>query len=97
MTDNNTFYISDSLFQDETGLFGDKYYYGDESKDDEDKSVMTTDEFDLLKEDIDLMISTLKDGEKIGYVFDNVNSELYELLTSPEYKDKIELLPGTTA
>ena len=42
-------------------------------------------------------VNNRKHYEKIGYVFDNVNSELYELLTSPEYKDKIELLPGTTA
>lgn len=50
-----------------------------------------------LKANIDLMVSTLKPGQKIGYVYDNPNTQLYQLLTSDSYKDKVELLPGTTS
>jgi hypothetical protein len=39
------------------------------------------------------MISKLSDKEKIGYVYHDMNSELYQLLTTnPEFKNHIEPL-----
>ena len=50
-----------------------------------------------LKANIDLMVSTLKPDQKIGYVYNSTDTQLYKLLTSDAYKDKVELLPGTTS
>ena len=42
------------------------------------------------------MISTLSPGEKIGFVYDPDNSDLYDLIKN-NYSEYVEFLPGTTS
>lgn len=84
---NNNF--SDVLtlhyFQDGTGLYGDKVY----DSYNYDQS--------LVSKDIDLMISTLKEGQKIGFIYTDVNTDIYKLLSTATYKDYIDWHEGTSA
>lgn len=49
-----------------------------------------------MKETINNMVKTLKEGEKIGYVYTDNSSELYKLLTT-EFADYIIKYKGTSA
>lgn len=49
-----------------------------------------------MKETINNMVKTLKEGEKIGYVYTDSSSELYKLLTT-EFADYIIKYKGTSA
>ena len=71
-------------FEDETGIYGDKYF---------DKNVSSVSD---VEESIKLMISTLSPGEKIGFVYDPDNSDLYDLIKN-NYSEYVEFLPGTTS
>lgn len=53
----------------------------------------------LDSNDLDLMLSTLGEGETIGYIYDNTESETYKLLNSlpSEKKSKIEFLTEDSA
>ena len=64
---------------DEVGIAGDKLlgYYDSEN-----------DIIDQIDQDIEKIISKLKDGEKIGYIYYSENTPLYNLI-SQKYKDKI--------
>ncbi len=79
---------------DEKGIMGDTYF----DRDDWEGSDVNEDEevSQDLKNDIQLMIDTLKPDQKIGYVYEDENTKLYKFLMD-NYKDKIELLPGTTS
>jgi hypothetical protein len=62
-------------YEDENGIFGDKVHningsYGDK---------LVT-----IKADVKKMIDTLKPKEKIGYIYDSQNSELYKWITETE-------------
>lgn len=72
-------------YQDETGLYGDKVYNSGNYS------------IELVKSDIDLMLSTLEEGQKIGYIYYDTTSELYNLLSSATYKDKIDWHEGNSA
>ena len=75
-------------YQDETGLYGDKLIlYSLESDNiDQTKEVILS----TVKANVDNLIKTLKKGEKIGYIFDDINSPIYKLLTSDEYSSFID-------
>ena len=60
-------------YEDETGIYGDKNYR---------VSTSYGNQLDSIKLDVQKMISTLKEGEKIGYIYSDINSELYQWLTS---------------
>lgn len=49
-----------------------------------------------IKDTIKNMVDTLKEGEKIGYVYTDSTSELYKLLTT-EFSDHIQLYKGSSA
>ena len=62
-------------YEDDSGIYGDKVYnvgeqYGSE--------------LDKIKEDVIKMVNTLKEGESIGYVYYDSDSELYKWLTTTE-------------
>lgn len=72
-------------YQDETGLYGTKVY-DDQSYDES-----------LIKTDLDLMVSTLLPGEKIGFIYYNPDSEVYNILANSTYSDKIDFRQGNSA
>ena len=75
-----------NFYQDEKGLWGDKVInYKNDGIDE-----------DIVKE-LDKLFATLKDGEKVGFIYDNENSKLYQLLQTDKYKDKIDLKKGSSA
>ncbi len=75
-----------NFYQDEKGLWGDKVInYKNDGIDE-----------DIVKE-LDKLFTTLKDGEKVGFIYDNENSKLYQLLQTDKYKDKIDLKKGSSA
>ena len=82
------------------GLYGVKIYTNNvlSNNVDIDDEPLTIDT-DKILQDIDLMIETkLNPKEKIGYVYNDENSELYKILTTnPKYADKIQPLKGTSA
>ena len=45
---------------------------------------------------IDSMFSKLADGEKVGYIYNDTNTDMYNYLTT-NYADKIQMYPGTSA
>ena len=51
--------------------------------------------YENIIQEINFLISTLPEGEKIGYVYDNENSEFYKY--AREHADKFEFLFGNTA
>ena len=72
-------------FQDEGGLYGDKVYN------------QSNYDLSLIKADIDLMLSTLEEGQKIGYIFSDTTTDLYKMLSDATYKDKISWHEGNSA
>lgn len=57
-----------------------------------------SDEMEDIMSDIDIMFDTLPPTEKIGYVYNDTESELYKVLTTnPKYSSRIEKLKGTSA
>ena len=72
-------------YQDENGIFGDKVHNIDGSYG--DKLV-------TVKADVKKMIDTLKPDEKIGYIYDSQNSELYKWITETE-GTKEHIIPYT--
>lgn len=77
-------------YQDETGIYGDKTYIA------EGGFINSLDVKEITK-DINLLISTLKPNQKIGYVYDNEDSQLYKLLSSDAYSQYIDFKKGSTA
>ena len=72
-----------------SGLFGVRTYTTDTGglKDSDIVAIIPT---------IDLMVNTLKNGEKIGYIYSKQDSNLYKLL-STKYKDKVNFYSGSDA
>lgn len=69
-------------YEDETGIYGDKVFYP-----------VT----DSIMKSVQVMINTLKNGEKIGYICDDTSSELYQILSSDQYKPYIDIKEGGSA
>jgi hypothetical protein len=70
---NPTTVVDLHYYEDDTGIYGDKVY--SESGD-------LGNDFEKIKLDVQKMISTLKPDEKIGYVYGDTNSQLYQYLTT---------------
>ena len=69
-------------YEDDNGIYGDKAYTANTTY---DKATL-----DKIKLDIQKMVSTLKDGEKIGYIYHSEDSELYKWIdTNAEIKNHI--------
>lgn len=87
-------YGSDILmhyYQDDSGLFGTKVYNS------KDASSSTPYSIELVKKDIDLMISSMNPDEKIGFIYYDTNTEIYKLLSSATYKDRIDFKQGNSS
>ena len=75
-----------NFYQDEKGLWGDKVInYKNDGIDE-----------NIIKE-LDRLFATLKDGEKVGFIYDNENSKLYQFLQTDKYKDKVDFKKGSSA
>lgn len=90
-------------FENESGLYGDKIFtcLADSKMSDSDRLLKIQLDGEL-KESINLMISTLESDEsgnkaKIGYVYSDTTSPLFEYLNKPGIKEHIEFFPGTSA
>lgn len=73
-------------YQDEKGLWGDKVI-----------NYKNDDIHENIVKELDKLFATLKDGEKVGFIYDNENSKLYQLLQTDKYKDKVEFKKGSSA
>ena len=82
---------------DYKGLYGVKIFSNNDEEDEFGEPIGL--EYNEILKTIDLMIETQLDpNEKIGYVYNDEESELYKILTTnPKYSDKIKLLKGTSA
>lgn len=82
-----------NYYQDETGLFGDKVHmfevYDDGTT---DKGVQA----DTIISDVEAMIATLKPGEKIGYIYSDKGSPIYQKLFE-NYQQHIDFREGGSA
>lgn len=81
-----------NYYQDETGLFGDKLHQYSTSQGENASNVL----FQVL-EDVQAMINTLKEGQKIGYIYTDKNSPIYAALSKDEYKNFIDFREGGSA
>lgn len=68
-------------YEDETGLYGEKVI---------DTNPGTSENDNIKITEIEKLINTLKEGEKIGFIFDDETSTIYTELIKDKYKDKIE-------
>lgn len=69
---NPTTSVDLHYYEDDSGIYGDKNYPTNSVE-----SIL-----DKLKLDVQKMISTLKEGEKIGYIYRNTSSPFYQWLTT---------------
>lgn len=77
-------------YQDDSGLYGTKVYSNGNNR-----AIPCS--MELIKKDIDLMISTMKPGEKVGFIYYDTDTEIYKLLSSATYKDKVDFKQGDTS
>lgn len=78
-------------YQDDSGIYGTKIYNSRNTSNPLSYSI------ELVKKDIDLMISTMKPGEKIGFMYYDTDTEIYKLLSSATYKDKINFMESNSS
>ena len=71
-----------NFYETENDLYGDK--------------VVDAIEEDYIKQEIDKLISKLNDGEKIGYIYSDKNSEIYKYLNE-NYPDKVDFKPNRSS
>lgn len=72
-------------YEDENGIYGFK-------------SHVYTNSTDAIIQDAKKLVSTLKDGEKIGYIYEGEEPEILKALEElPEFKDKIIRYKGTSS
>lgn len=87
-------------YEYERGLFGDKVITVDNEAqivDDDDFQQRKKAILNELKIEVDKLIKTLEEGQKIGYIFNSKKSPIYEMLSQDEYKDYIDFKFGNTA
>ena len=95
--------ISLDYYQDESGIYGDKVIqYGIEIYRDESNNIseVTSDKQLQLKQvltEVDNLIKTLKEGEKIGYIYNDRSSPIYSELASDKYSQYIDFKKGGKA
>ena len=71
-----------NYYEDETGLYGDKVITYS-AADNETKNTI----LEQVKQEVEKLRATLKNGEKIGYIYDDKNSPIYEALKDKDYID----------
>lgn len=81
-----------NYFQDETGLFGDKVLNYNINDNENASNVL----FQVLQ-DVQAMITTLKEGQKIGYIYTDKASPIYAALSQDQYKNFIDFREGGSA
>lgn len=81
-----------NYFQDETGLFGDKVLNYSTNDNENASNVL----FQVLQ-DVQAMIDTLKEGQKIGYIYTDKSSPIYAALSQDQYKNFIDFREGGSA
>lgn len=81
-----------NYFQDETGLFGDKVLNYSINDNENASNVL----FQVLQ-DVQAMIDTLKEGQKIGYIYTDKSSPIYAALSQDQYKNFIDFREGGSA
>lgn len=81
-----------NYFQDETGLFGDKVLQYDQNTGENASNLL----FQVL-EDVQKMIETLKEGQKIGYIYTDKTSAIYNALSQDQYRNFIDFREGGSA
>lgn len=81
-----------NYFQDETGLFGDKLLQYDPNTGENASNLL----FQVL-EDVQAMIETLKEGQKIGYIYTDKTSPIYAALSQDQFKNFIDFREGGSA
>lgn len=75
-----------NYYEDENGLWGDKVIYHAHNKIEEED----------IKE-LDKLFNYLNEGEKIGFIYDDETSKLYQLLQTEKYKNKVDFKKGSSA
>lgn len=70
--------------EDESGLYGDKVINNKEN-------------ISTVTQEVDKLIKTLDPEEKIGFIYFDKNSKIYEELNKSPYKQHIEFMEGGTA
>lgn len=87
-----------NYYQDETGLFGDKVHMFDVWRDESTGEIETDKavQADTIIKDVEAMIATLKPGEKIGYIFSDKGSPIYQRLFQ-DYQQNIDFREGGSA
>lgn len=81
-----------NYFQDETGLFGDKLLqYGPNTGENASNLL-----FQVLEE-VQAMIETLKEGQKIGYIYTDKTSPIYAALSQDQFRNFIDFREGGSA
>lgn len=79
-------------YTDSTGIYGAKLFSMSGN------SEYTDADLDNIKKTLDVMIKTLKPGEKIGYIYSDPNSKLFKLITSTStYNDNVEYFTESEA
>ena len=96
--------IEFKYYEDDTGLYGDKVilYTLDVTRDKDDKITSLDDSskryfIQLISDQVDKLISTLKPKQKIGYIYKSKQSPIFQLLASAKYADYIDFKGGSSA
>ena len=91
-------------YEDETGLYGDKVLlYNATISRNEDEEVTSINNDDkkawtqTILQEVDKLISTLKPGQKIGYIYSDRNSPILTELSSDKYSKYIDFREGGSA
>lgn len=100
MQNPNEQVVDFEYFQDETGLYGDKliaYSVGNDQVPQDELNLGKNAVVEDVKVDVEKLIQTLGEGEKIGYIYTDSSSPIYKLLSSDEYSNFIDLKEGGSA
>ncbi len=100
MQNPNEQVVDFEYFQDETGLYGDKliaYSVGNDQVPQDELNLGKNAVVEDVKTNVDKLIQTLSEGEKIGYIYTDSSSPIYKLLSSDEYSNFIDLKEGGSA
>lgn len=96
--------VTFQYYEDETGLYGDKVLlYNTTITRNENEEVTSINNDDkkawtqTILQEVDKLISTLKSGQKIGYIYSDRNSPILAELSSDKYSKYIDFREGGSA
>ena len=96
--------VTFQYYEDETGLYGDKVLlYNTTITRNENEEVTSINNDDkkawtqTILQEVDKLISTLKPGQKIGYIYSDRNSPILTELSSDKYSKYIDFREGGSA